>query len=76
MHACTSTHHITLPDAPKLYIIILYFYVSHVPIMAYNYNYLLFFVWLLIVKTDKHLLLLLLGNYYLILLSHDWSTEK
>ena len=31
---------------------------NHVPIMACNYNDLLFFVWLLIVKTDKHLLLL------------------
>ena len=31
--------------------------------MTYNYNCFLFFVWLLIVKTDKHLLLLLC-NYY------------
>ena len=44
--------------------------------MACNCNHLLFFVWLLIVKTDKHLLLLWLCNYYLISLYHDWSTEK
>ena len=29
---------------------------------AYNCNYLLFFVWILIVKTDKHLLLLLIPS--------------
>ena len=49
---------------PKLYVIIFYCQVNHVPIMACNYNYLLFFVWLLIVKTDKHVLLLWLCNYY------------
>ena len=32
--------------------------------MACNYNYLLFFVWLLIVKTDKHLLPWWVRNYY------------
>ena len=32
--------------------------VNHIPIMACNCNYLLFFVLLLIVKTDKHLSLL------------------
>ena len=32
--------------------------------MACNCNYFLFFDWLLIVKTDKHLLLLWLCNYY------------
>ena len=30
--------------------------------MAWNCNYLLFFVWLLIVKTDKHVLLLLFSS--------------
>ena len=39
-----------------------------------NCNYLLYFVWLLTVKTDKYLLWL--WNYYLISLYHDWSTEK
>ena len=57
VHVGTSTYHITLPD-PKLYVIILCCYVNHVPIMTCNCNYLLLFVWLLIVKTDKHLLLL------------------
>ena len=32
--------------------------------MACNFNYLLFFAWLLIVKTDKYLLLFWLCNYY------------
>ena len=32
--------------------------------MACNCNYLLFFVWLLIVKTDKHLLPWWVRNYY------------
>ena len=31
---------------------------NHVPIMTHNCNQLLFFIWLLIVKTDKHNLLL------------------
>ena len=44
--------------------------------MACSYNYLLFFVLILIVKTDKYLLLLWLCNYYLKPLYHDWSTEK
>jgi len=48
----------TLYLTPKLYEIILYCLVNHVSIMACDCNYLLFFVWLLIVKTDKHLLLL------------------
>ena len=32
--------------------------------MVCNYNYLLLIVWLLIVKTDKHILLLWLSSYY------------
>ena len=35
-----------------------------VPTMACNCNYLLCFIWLLIVRTDKHILLLWLCNYY------------
>ena len=31
------------------------YWVNHVSTMACNYNYLLFFVWLLIVKMDKYL---------------------
>ena len=42
--------------SPKIYVFILYYEVNHGRIMACNCNYL--FVWLLIVKTDKHLLLL------------------
>ena len=44
--------------------------------MACNCNYLLFFVWLLIVKTDKHLYgcdyvtIIHLVSWY-----HDWSTK-
>ena len=59
-------------------VIILYSLVNRVPIITCNCNYLLFFIWLLIVKTDKHLF------YYcdyvtithLIPLYHDWSIEK
>ena len=42
----------------------LYCWVNHAPIMDWHFNYLLLFVWLLIVKTGKHLLLLWLCNYY------------
>ena len=56
-------HHSAWP--PRSYVIILYCYVDHVPIMACKCNDLyLFFVWLLTVKTDKHLSLLWLCNYY------------
>ena len=46
-----------------MHVIILYCKVNYVYIMACNFKYLLVFVWLLIVKTDKHLLLLWLYNY-------------
>ena len=54
VHVCASTYHITVLEPPKFYVYI----VNHITIMACNCNYLLVFVWLLIVKTDKHLLLL------------------
>ena len=45
--------------------------------MACSCNYFLFFVLLLIVKTDKHLLLLWLCNCYSFdTMCHDWSTEN
>ena len=47
-------HHSTYP----LNCMQIFYSQDHVSIMACNYNYLLFFVWLLIVKTDEHLLLL------------------
>ena len=61
MKTCTWMFpHLTHPSAwpLKLYVIILHCYINNVPIMACNCNYLLFFVWLLIVKSNKHLLLL------------------
>ena len=54
VHVCTSTYH-TLLDPPIVYNYFILF--NYVSIMACNCNELLFFVWLLIVKTDKHLLL-------------------
>ena len=63
-HICTSTYHITL--CPKLYAIISYCEVHYVSIMACNCDYFLFFVWLLTMKTDKHLSVLWLYNCYLL----------
>ena len=65
VHVCTSIYHITLLDPPPQKNCMYLFYivkVNHVPIMACNYNYFLFFVWLL--KTDEYPLLLWLCNYY------------
>ena len=45
-------HHSTKP--PKLYIIILYCWINHASIMAYNCNCFCLFI----VKTDKRILLL------------------
>ena len=44
--------------SPRLYTVILYCQVNHISIMVCNCNYVLLFVWLLIVETDKNLLLL------------------
>ena len=44
--------------------------------MACNCNYLLFFVWLFIVKTDKHLLLLWLCNYYSLNTIVSWLVNR
>ena len=44
--------------------------------MACKYNYLLFFVWLLIVKTDKHLLLWWLCNYYSLNTIVSWLVNR
>ena len=78
--ACTYFHipHHSI-SLPKLYVIILYCQINHVSIMACNCNYLLFFVlvWLLIVKTDKHLYYCDYATIiHLISLYHDWSTEN
>ena len=54
VHALLLTPSLCL--TPKLYVIILYCRINHAPIMACNCNDLLFFVWLLIVKPDTHLL--------------------
>ena len=45
-------------------------------IMACNCNYHLFFVWLLIVKTDRHFYYCGYVIIHLIPLYHDWSTEN
>ena len=58
VQVCTSTYHITLlKPLPKLYALILYCQ-ANVSIMTCEYSNLLFFLWLLIVKIDKYLLLL------------------
>ena len=45
--------------------------------MTCGCNYLLFFVWLLIVKTDKHFLLFDYVTIILLIpLYHDWLMEK
>ena len=52
VHVCTSTYHMTR-RLPKLYVIILYYHVNHVPIMAYNDLFCLAIDY----ETDKRLLL-------------------
>ena len=79
MKTCVCTYfYLPLHSAwhPKLYAIILYCYVNHVPVMACNSNYLLLFVWLLIVKIDKHLLLLWLYNYYSLNTMVSWLVNR
>ena len=61
---------------PKLYVIILYNQANYFPIMACNCNSLLFFVWLFIVKTDKHLLLLWLCNCYSHIIIVLWLVHR
>ena len=51
---------------PELYIIILYCQVNHVPIMAC----------MLIVKTDKRILLLWLCNYYSLYTTASWLVNR
>ena len=51
-------------------------WLNHVPIIAWNCNYLFLFVWLLIVKTDKHLLLLWLCNYYSLNTIVSWLVNR
>ena len=70
-------HHSAWPTHPQ--IVCIYFIllkVNHVPIMACNCNYLLFFVWLLIVKTDEHLLLLWLCNCYSLNTTASWLGNR
>ena len=51
-------------------------WLNHVPIIAWNCNYLFLFVWLLIVKTDKHLSLLWLCNYYSLNTIVSWLVNR
>ena len=65
VHVCTSSYHITLLDPhTQMHKMILYCQVNHVPTMTCSGSYLLFFIWLLMLKTDKYLLLLSLCKYY------------
>ena len=64
MYALPLTTSLYLTPTP--YEIILYCSANHVFLMACNCNDLLFFVRLLIVKTDKYLLLQGLCNYHLL----------
>ena len=70
MYVLQLTTSLCLAPPPKLYVIILYCLVNYVPIMACNC------VWLLIVKTNKHLYCCdYVTIIHLIPLYHDWSTE-
>ena len=74
VHALPLTPSLCL--TPKLYVIILYCRINHAPIMACICNYLLFFVWLLIVKTDKHLLPWWVCNYYSLNTIVSWLVNR
>ena len=79
MKTCACMHfHLPYHSAwpSRLYVVILYCYVSHVLIMACSWHFLLFLVWLLIVKTDKHLLLLWLCNYYSLNTIVSWLVNR
>ena len=74
VHIYTATYRITL--CPKLYVIISYCEVHYVSIMVCNCDYFLFFVWLLTMKTDKHLSVLWLYNYYFLNIIVSWLVNR
>ena len=61
---------------PQIICSYLYCYVSHVLIMACSCHYILFFLWLLTVKTDKHFLLLWLCNCYSLNTVVSWLANR
>ena len=76
IYALPFTASLCLTPRPKLYVIVLYYSINHVPIKTCSCNY-LFFFWLLFVKTDKHLLLLWLCNCHSFNTIVSWlATEK
>ena len=75
VYVCTSTYHITLPESPQIlcnYFILLTVFPLWLAIVIVFY----FFIWLLIVKTDQHLLLLWLCNYYSLNTTLSWLANR